>query len=240
MLERLQKVLAKAGVASRRQSEVLITEGKVKVNGQKVVELGTKVDPEKDIILVNNRPISLQEKKVYYVLNKPAGYISSVKDPEGRNTVLDLCADIKERIYPVGRLDYDTEGLLILTNDGELTHVLTHPSKKVHKVYQARVQGVPNVNKLLELSNGVTLEDGVTAPARVDLLVVNKGKALLELEIHEGKNRQVRRMCEAVGHPVLYLKRVQVGSVKLGNLALGEYRSLSGNELRGLKNLVQE
>lgn len=240
MLERLQKVLAQAGVASRRQCEVLITEGKVKVNGRVVTELGSKVDSEKDVIVVKGKPLSLKEKKVYYVLNKPAGYISSVSDPQGRPTVIDLFSGINERLYPVGRLDYDTEGLLLITNDGNLTYGLTHPSKKINKVYHARVKGVPGVNKLLWLSKGVKLDDGLTAPARVDFLGTHKGNGLLEIEIHEGRNRQVRRMCEAVGHPVLYLKRIQLGSVKLGSLPLGQFRNLSGNELRSLRNLLRE
>jgi len=240
MLERLQKVLAQAGVASRRQSEVLITQGKVSVNGQKVTELGVKVDPDEDIILVNNKPISLEDKKVYFALNKPAGYISSVKDPQGRPTVLDLFPDVKERIYPVGRLDYETEGLLILTNDGELTNALTHPSHEISKIYSARVQGTPGIGAIKKLTKGVQLEDGITAPARVEIKEVTKGKALMEIEIHEGRNRQVRRMLEAVGHPVVYLKRIQVGPVKLGNLSLGQYRPLSSNELRELKKVLNK
>jgi len=238
MQERLQKVLAQAGVASRRQSELLITEGKVMVNGKKVTELGVKVDPEKDNILVNNKPIMLVQPKVYYMLNKPAGYISSVKDPQGRSTVLDLLTGVHERVYPIGRLDYETEGLLILTNDGELTHALTHPSHEISKVYLARVQGLPSLGSLRRFSKGLELEDGLTAPAKVEVVDYTKGKALLEIEIHEGRNRQVRRMCEAIGHPALYLKRVAVASLKLGKLPLGSYRSLSNNEVKELKKLL--
>lgn len=238
MLERLQKILAHAGVASRRQSEDLIVQGRVTVNGKKVTELGVKVNPEEDIILVDNKPINETEKKVYYMLHKPAGYISSAKDPHGRATVLDLLPGVRERIYPVGRLDYETEGLIILTNDGQLTNALTHPSHEIGKIYLARVEGLPSLAALKKFSKGIELEDGLTAPAKVEVVDYVKGKALLEIEIHEGRNRQVRRMCEAIGHPVIYLRRIQVGPLKLGNLPLGHSRSLTANEIRQLKKLL--
>lgn len=238
MLERLQKVLAQAGVASRRQSEVLIKEGRVKVNGQIIKELGVKVNSQEDIILVDNKPLKMEEEKVYFMLNKPAGYISSVKDPQGRPTVLDFFQAITQRIYPVGRLDFETEGLLLLTNDGELTNALIHPKHEISKVYLARVEGRPNLGSLKIFARGIKLEDGITAPAKVEIEEITKGKALLKIEIHEGRNRQVRRMCEAIGHPVVYLKRVKVGPLELGKLPKGQFRSLSNRELKELKKLL--
>jgi len=240
MLERLQKVLAQAGVASRRQSEELIVQGRVEVNGKKITELGTKVNPQEDIILVDGKPINQEEEKVYFLLNKPAGYISSAKDPEGRPTVLDFFSSVRQRIYPVGRLDYDTEGLILLTNDGELTHALTHPSHEISKVYLARVEGVPQKETLRQFARGLQLEDGITAPAKIFIQDISKGKALLEIEIHEGRNRQVRRMCEAIGHPVVYLKRTKVGPLELGDLPRGHFRPLSRKEVKELKKLLEK
>lgn len=240
MLERLQKILAQAGVASRRQSEELIIQGRVEVNGEKVTQLGVKVNPGEDVILVDGKPIGQEEAKVYLMLHKPGGYISSAKDPQGRSTVLDFFPNLPQRIYPVGRLDYDTEGLLLLTNDGELTHALTHPRHQISKVYLARVEGVPNKEALKKFARGIELEDGITAPAKIAIIDISKGKALLEIEIHEGRNRQVRRMCEAIGHPIVYLKRTQVGPLQLGDLPRGEFRNLSNREVRELKKLLDK
>lgn len=240
MLERLQKILAQAGVASRRQSEELIIKGRVAVNGEKVTQLGVKVNPEEDIILVDGKPINQEEDKVYFMLHKPAGYISSAKDPQGRPTVLDFFNNIPQRVYPVGRLDYDTEGILLLTNDGDLTHALTHPSHQISKTYLARVEGVPNKENLRKFARGLQLEDGITAPAKIAITDISKGKALLEIEIHEGRNRQVRRMCEAIGYPVVYLKRTKVGPLELGDLSRGEFRALSNREVRELKKLLDK
>lgn len=237
-MERLQKYLAHAGVASRRHCEQLILKGKVSVNGQVVTELGTKVDPVKDKVMVDGKPVSRGNEKVYILLYKPGGYVTTVKDPEGRKTVLDLLRGIRERVYPVGRLDYDTEGLLLLTNDGELTHALTHPSRRVDKTYLARVEGVPSENELEKLRRGILLEDGMTAPAKVQLLKVQDNTAWLEITIHEGRNRQVRRMCEQTGHPVLFLKRVRLGFLTLAGLTVGKYRILRPREVAKLRDMA--
>ncbi len=237
-MERLQKFLAHAGVASRRKCEELILQGKVKVNGQVVRELGTKIDPEKDIVHVNNRKISAKKNYVYIMVNKPRGYVSTVKDERGRKTVIDLVKekmDLKERIYPVGRLDYDSEGLLLLTNDGALTYALTHPKHQVSKTYKVRVKGMPSVDKLEQLAQGVELADGKTAPAKVYLTHVLNKNALLEITIREGRNRQIRRMCEHIGHPVLRLVRIRFGPLELRKLASGDVRELTKAEVTALK-----
>ena len=235
-MERLQKVLANAGVASRRHCEELILQGKVQVNGQVVKELGTKVDPDTDKIKVNGKLIHM-ERKIYVLLHKPTGYITSVSDPRGRPVVVDLLRGIKERVYPVGRLDYDTSGLLLLTNDGELAHMLAHPSYEMDKVYRAWVKGVPSREKISQLASGVKLEDGMTAPGQARLLKAAPAndRALLELVIHEGRNRQVRRMCEAIGHPVIKLERTQVGFLTLEGLEPGQYRPLTTAEIERLR-----
>lgn len=235
---RLQKVLAMAGVASRRHAEELIIGGKVKVNGKVVKELGTKVEVSRDKIEVNGKPLPPVERKVYYLLNKPRGYVTTLQDERGRKTVLDLLEGVQERVYPVGRLDYDSEGLLLLTNDGELTQALTHPKHKVKKTYRARVEGIPQPDKLEEMAKGLRLEDGMTAPADVKLVDILDGRALLEISIHEGRNRQVRRMCECIGQPVLRLRRIRLGPLELGDLKPGDFRPLNFNELTSLMELV--
>ncbi|GIM48265.1 pseudouridine synthase [Collibacillus ludicampi] len=232
-MERLQKVLAQAGVASRRKCEQLILEGRVTVNGHVVTELGTKADPHMDRIAVDGRPIQ-RERHVYLLLFKPRGVVTTVSDPQGRKTVLDLIEGVKERIFPVGRLDIDTSGLLLLTNDGMLTNALLHPSRKIYKTYRAQVEGFVSDEAILKLSRGVLLEDGMTAPARVKRLKESGGQTLLEITIHEGRNRQVRRMCEAVGHPVRTLRRVKFAFLTLGHLKPGEYRHLTKEEVRKL------
>ena len=238
MEERLQKVLAKAGVASRRHSEELILSGKVKVNGKFVTELGTKVNPLKDRIQVNGKPLPAAEKKVYYILNKPRGYVTSLNDDRGRKTIMDILEGIEQRVYPVGRLDYDSEGLLLLTNDGELTQALTHPSHKVKKTYQVTVKGIPEMEQLKAMAKGLELEDGLTAPADVKLVSIGEDRAGLEVSIHEGRNRQVRRMFEHIGHEVLRLRRVRIGSLGLDKLKSGEFRPLTLKEIRELRTLV--
>lgn len=236
--ERLHKVLAKAGIASRRQSERLISEGRVKVNGETVKELGTKVDWLEDKIEVDGRPLGHQEETVYLMLNKPGGFITSLHDPQGRPKVTDLIKDLPYRLYPVGRLDYDTEGLLLLTNDGDLCYRLTHPRFGVEKTYQAKVLGVPPPQKLRTLNRGVALDDGVTAPAKVRIIGQEAGNGILEVTIHEGRKRQVKRMCETVGHPVLNLKRVKFGFLELEGLKPGAYRRLSEEEVEMLRKLA--
>lgn len=235
-MERLQKVLAQAGIASRRKSEEVITSGRVKVNGETVVELGRKVDPDTDRIEVDGRAIKAEDK-VYILFHKPKGVITSVEDPQGRKVVTDYIKGVKERLYPVGRLDYDTEGLLLLMNDGELANRLLHPSQEFKKTYWATVEGVPSEDDLNRLAVGVMLEDGVTAPAEVYALEFRpqKNESLIELIIHEGRNRQVRRMCEAVGHPVKSLRRIQFGFLTLKGVPRGKYRHLKPDEVARLK-----
>lgn len=233
---RLQKYLALAGIASRRSSEQLILAGRVQVNGKTVTQLGTKVVPGKDHVFLDGNAVLLGEEKRYILLYKPTGYLSSVSDDRGRKTVLDLLQGVDERVYPVGRLDYDTEGLLLLTNDGALTNFLIHPRHEVKKTYLATVQGIPTTEELRQLAKGVLLEDGMTSPANVRLLNAKRNRSLLEITIHEGRNRQVRRMCAAIGHPVLALKRVCLGSLTLGNLLPGQWRFLSMKEVAALQN----
>jgi len=239
-LERLQKILANAGVASRRKCEELIREGKVAVNDRIVTELGAKADPDKDVITVSGRPIR-REQKLYLLFHKPKGVITTMDDPKGRSTVRDYLKGIQERVYPVGRLDYDSEGLLLLTNDGELAHRLTHPKHHVPKTYLATVERVPHGNDLEKLKRGIKLEDGVTAPAEVEYHDVDPdGKyATIAITIHEGRNRQVRRMFEAIHHPVTRLKRISFGGISLGGLQRGKYRKLSAEEIRTLREAAE-
>ncbi|ACV58742.1 pseudouridine synthase [Alicyclobacillus acidocaldarius] len=231
-MERLQKVLAHAGVASRRKCEELILAGRVSVDGEIVTQLGAKVDPSRQRIAVDGVPIEL-EQPVVLVLNKPVAYLSTVSDPLGRRTVMQLLPPIRERVYPVGRLDYDTSGLLLFTNDGELTQRLLHPSREIEKVYRVSVRGIVDRETRRALMEGVELEDGVTAPAKVEVLRQadrEDGVAVVHLAIHEGRNRQVRRMFERLGLPVLRLKRIAFGPVSLGHLKTGEWRALTQEE----------
>ncbi|CAM4225738.1 pseudouridine synthase [Paenibacillus tarimensis] len=234
-MERLQKILAQAGVASRRKCEELILSGKVEVNGEIVTTLGVKADPAADEIKVNGRKIR-SETKLYLMLHKPKGVITSASDPEGRKVVGDFLPGIKERVYPVGRLDYDTEGLLLLTNDGEFANLLTHPSHHVPKTYHATVKGVPHGSLLEKLEKGIELEDGMTAPAEIEYQDVDPDskRSTIRITIHEGRNRQVRRMFEAIGHPVILLKRVKFGDLTLQGLPRGKYRHLTPREVKDL------
>lgn len=234
-MERLQKVMAHAGVASRRKSEDIISQGRVKVNGQVIKELGFKVSDE-DLIEVDEKVIS-GEKKIYILLNKPKGYISTVDDPRERNTVLDLIKGVSQRIYPVGRLDYNTSGILILTNDGDLTYTLTHPSHMVNKTYLVEVGGKPTKKELDRLEKGIVLEDGLTAPARVEEINREKGVTSFHITIHEGKNRQVRRMCDKIGYSVRNLERIKFAFLDLKGLSTGQFRYISDKEVEKLKNL---
>lgn len=236
---RLAKYLAEAGVASRRKAEELIMQGRVKINGLVVKEKGCTINPDVDRVEFDGRIIS-REEKVYILLNKPAGYISSVFDPQGRPTVMELLKDIKLRIYPVGRLDFDTEGLLLLSNDGDFTNLMIHPRYEINKTYQALVKGKPDKKSLQILQEGIQLEDGITAPARVNILKALQDKTLLEIEIHEGRKRQVKRMCLAVGHPVISLKRTTFGSLKLQGVAPGKYRFLTPSEVNRLKQQASD
>ncbi len=240
MMERLQKVIARAGIASRRKSEELIKEGKVKVNGKVVTELGLKVSPS-DRVEVNEVQIE-KEEPVYFVLYKPRGVISSVSDDKGRKVVTDYFSHYKERIFPVGRLDYDTSGLLILTNDGEFANLLMHPKNEIDKVYVAKTKGIPLRENLRKLQRGIHLEDGKTAPAKVKLLSADNKKqtAIVEIAIHEGRNRQVRRMFEAIGNEVLKLKRERYGFLTLSGLKAGEARELTPHEVKQLRALAMD
>ncbi len=234
-MERLQKIMAHAGVASRRKSEDIISQGRVKVNGQVIKELGYKVS-EEDLIEVDEKVIS-GEKKIYILLNKPKGYISTVDDPRERNTVLDLIKGVSQRIYPVGRLDYNTSGILILTNDGDLTYTLTHPSHMVNKTYLVEVGGKPTKKELDRLEKGIVLEDGLTAPARVEEINREKGVTSFHITIYEGKNRQVRRMCDKIGYSVRNLERIKFAFLDLKGLSTGQFRYISDKEVEKLKNL---
>ncbi len=236
MQERLQKIISAAGAASRRKAEELIVEGSVTVNGRIVRELGTKADPEKDAIKVSGKLIHLPQSKTYIVLNKPRGFITSMKDPEGRPVVTELLKGVKARVVPVGRLDYDTEGLLIMTNDGDLAHSLMHPSHEITKIYLAKVKGIIEDKAIERLEKGVKLREGVTAPARVKKLKKSSANSWVEITVHEGRYRQVRRMLEEVGYPVIKLIRVTYGSLALGNVPLGKYRHLTSDEVKLLKN----
>jgi 23S rRNA pseudouridine2605 synthase len=231
---RLQKVLAQAGLGSRRTAEELIERGKVRVNGERAV-LGRRVDPEADVIEVDGAQIGTKAGLVHYLLNKPAGVVTTASDPQGRPTVVEL-VPAEPRVFPVGRLDADTEGLLLLTNDGDLTHRITHPSYGVEKEYLAEVASEPSRAALRSLRQGVELDDGITAPAKVAVV----GDRLIKLTIHEGRNRQVRRMCEAVGHPVVRLVRTRIGSLAERSLAPGEWRALTQDEVRALERSVAE
>lgn len=234
---RLQKFLAQAGVASRRKSEELILDGKVKVNDLIVTELGTKINPDSDVIMYEDRVVTREEEKVYYMLNKPTGYVTTVKDEKGRKTVLDLLKEIPQRIYPVGRLDCDTSGLLLLTNDGDLTYLITHPKHEVEKTYIATVRGVPTNSQLERFRNGLIIDGWKTAKAKINIISKEKNSATLSITIREGRNRQVRKMCAAIETPVISLKRVLVGTLNLGDLQEGKYRSLTDKEVSYLKNL---
>ncbi|MBC7104760.1 MAG: rRNA pseudouridine synthase [Firmicutes bacterium] len=233
MRERLARYLARSGVASRRRAEAVIAAGRVAVNGTVVTTPAFTVDPERDRVTVDGRPVH-PEPRVYLMLNKPPGYVSTVSDPRGRPTVLDLVPRVG-RLYPVGRLDADSEGLLLLTNDGELSLLLTHPRYGVPKTYRVWVAGVPDRGTLTRLARGVELEDGPTAPARVRLVRAGRAGSVLEVTLREGRKRQIRRMCAAVGHPVLRLVRVGLGPVNLGALPPGRWRELRPEEVAALR-----
>ncbi|MCD7033317.1 rRNA pseudouridine synthase [Metabacillus sp. GX 13764] len=238
-MERLQKVIAHAGIASRRKAEELILEGKVKVNGEIVKELGIKVS-ENDRVEVSGVQIE-KEKPVYYLLYKPRGVISAASDDKGRKTVTDFFPLSEERIYPVGRLDYETTGLILLTNDGEFSNLLTHPKYHINKSYVAKVKGIPSKELLKKLERGVQLEDGKTAPAHVKLTSSDrkKGTSIIEITIHEGRNRQVRRMFEAIGHEVIKLKRERFAFLDLKGLNAGDGRELTPHEVKQLRSLAE-
>ena len=234
MLERLQKLISQAGITSRRAAEELILNGRVTVNGTEVTELGSKADPARDRIAVDGKPLQFREKNLYILLYKPVGYITALKDSQGRPLVTDLLKGVEERVYPVGRLDYNTEGLLLLTNDGEWANRLMHPRHEVEKEYHVRVRGKVLDQQLKRLAGGVELEDGVTAPAQVRMVKSSDQNDWISVTIHEGRNRQVRRMCEAVSLFVVRLRRVRYGSLEIGSLKPGQFRNLTDAEVKGL------
>lgn len=233
--ERLQKFIAGCGIASRRKAEEMILNGDVMVNGTVVTALGKKINTESDTVTVNNKQISKKTNYIYIKLYKPVGYVTTVKDQFGRKTVLDLI-DIKERIYPIGRLDYNTSGLLLLTNDGELANRLMHPKYHIYKTYIADIEGAITNEEINKLSEGVIIDDYKTAPAKVRLLKNHGNKAKVEISIYEGKNRQVRKMFDTVNHKVINLTRIAFGKINLGKLESGQWIELSDEEIKFLKN----
>jgi pseudouridine synthase len=236
-LPRLQKFLSQAGIASRRAAEKLIEDGRVSINGKTITTMGVKVDPAKDDVRVDGRRVKAAARLRYILLNKPAGFVTTRSDPQRRRTVMDLLNGVREYVYPVGRLDYDSEGLLLLTNDGDLAARLTHPRHAVPRTYEARVAGMPDREAIDRLRSGIPLDGHRTLPAEVMLL--NEGRrdrdGVLRLTIREGRNRQVRRMCEAVGHPVQQLKRTKFGSLADRRLKPGDWRELTAEEIQNLK-----
>jgi 23S rRNA pseudouridine2605 synthase len=231
MEERLQKILAKAGIASRRGAEQLIRDGRIRINGQVVSAMGCKADPSLDTITCDGKPIDL-EQKFYILLNKPAGYVTTLSDPQGRPVVSDLVTDIPLRLFPVGRLDLETEGALLMTNDGELGNAILHPRFEVNKTYEALVTGSPTVDKLKLLEEGIEIDGVKTRPATIRVRQRRKDQTLVEIIIHEGKKRQVRKMFQAINHRVLHLRRTAYGALRLGMLPLGKYRVLTQNDLK--------
>lgn len=235
---RLARYLAMTGAASRRHAEELIVQGRVTVNGAIIDKPSFTVDPEQDIVLLDDRRPAV-ENKVTLLLYKPAGYICSVSDPQGRLTVMELVKEIRQRIYPVGRLDFDTEGLLLMTNDGDFANLMIHPRYEMVKTYEAKVKGLVKSEDIRKLTRGVLLDDGITAPAKVQIFEQSDRDTLLQLEIHEGRKRQVRRMCDVVGHPVIHLKRVAFSCLDLEGLQPGQYRFLNDVEVKRLVEMAE-
>ncbi len=238
MEERLQKIISRAGIASRRKAEELITEGRVTVNGS-VASLGMKADPDRDHIKVGKKLLQLSESKVYMALNKPVKCITAMSDPGRRLTVKDLLKGVKAKVFPVGRLDYDSEGLLILTNDGELANAILHPKKRVPKTYRVKISGFLSDKEIEKLQNGMKLEDGKTAPAKVKRIRKAETSSWVEMTIHEGRKRQIRRMMERVGHDVMKLQRTRIAGLDLGRLPKGEFRYLKPDEIKRLKEAIK-
>ena len=237
-MERLQKFMAEAGVASRRACEELIRQGRVTVNGE-TASLGRSVEPEQDRVELDGKPVQKEQRRTVILLYKPRGVVSTSSDPEGRRTVQDYFREIPERLYNVGRLDLNSEGLLLMTNDGALANRLTHPRYGVEKTYYAVCDGRLTASEAAKLTNGIELEDGMTAPARVDAVrTTQRGDTSFLITVHEGRNRQIRRMLEAVGHRTLRLKRERFGPLSLGTLAPGEWRKLSDEEIKKLENAL--
>ena len=236
---RINKYIASCGVASRRKAEELIIENRVKVNGKIINELSFQINEAKDTVEVDGKTIGLEEELVYIMLNKPEGYVTTVKDQFDRKSVIDLVKDVGARVYPIGRLDYETSGLLLLTNDGDLTYKLTHPKHEVDKTYIATVKGIPSQSEIANFEKGLYIEDYKTAPAKIKIVKKNieKNYSVCEIKIHEGRNRQVRKMCRAINHPVMNLRRKAVGKIVLKDVEVGQYRYLTNDEINYLKKL---
>ena len=234
---RLQKYMAHCGVGSRRKCEDMIKEGRVQINGKKVTEMGLQVDPDHDKVVVDSISLRLQEDMIYILLNKPKGTITSVSDQFNRNTVIDQIGWKGSRIYPIGRLDYNTEGLIILTNDGEMAYHMTHPKHQIEKEYMCVVSGIPDAEKIDMLRRGIDIGGFITSPAQVSYNGQEKGNAIIHIVIKEGKNRQVRRMLDAIEHPVIYLRRERIANIIMNDLKIGEWRYLTENEVDDLKKL---
>lgn len=237
MEERLQKYIANQGITSRRKAEEAILEGRVQVNGEVVKELGSKIDPEKDEVYFDGKKIKKQEEKVYILLNKPIGYVTTVEDQFHRDTVMQLIKDCKTKVLPVGRLDMYTSGALLFSNDGDFIYHITHPKHEMTKTYTVTLKGIITTEEVEQLRKGVTIEEYTTRPAKVKILKTDEEKQIsrLEIVIHEGKNRQVRKMCEAVGRKVLALHRSKVGIIEVKDLPLGKWRYLQPKEIESLK-----
>ena len=237
MEERLQKFLANAGIAARRKCEEYILQGRVKVNGSEETTLGTKINPEKDIVEFDNKKVKVSEKKVYILLNKPIGYVTTAKDQFNRDTVLDLIK-VKENVLPVGRLDMYTSGALILTNDGDFIYKVTHPKYEIEKMYTVTVKGIVDENDVQKLTDGVKIEDYISGKAKVKILKtdIEKNISRIQISIHEGKNREIRKMCEAIGKKVLALHRRKIGNLDVKNIEIGKWRYLNKTEVENLIN----
>ena len=237
MEKRLQKILSDMGIASRRKAEELIIEGRITVNGR-IATIGMKANPVKDHIKVDGKLLIRSEPKVYIMLNKPKNVVTTLYDPEGRPTIKDFLKGVKYRVFPVGRLDYDSEGLLLLTNDGDFAHAVLHPSKKISKTYLVKVKGVLDEEEIAKLRTGVKLVDGMTAPAQVKRVIRTENNSWLKMTIHEGKKRQIRRMLEKIGHPVLKLKRIKINGIELDELKPGAHRYLTSEEINKIKKEI--
>ncbi|MCL1997898.1 MAG: rRNA pseudouridine synthase [Turicibacter sp.] len=239
-MDRLQKYLAYSGITSRRKAEGLITAGRVTVNGTVVDKLGTRIDPDTDIVTVDGKIVQSQPKQLYIALHKPISVVSSVTDPRNRPVVMDFVKDISARIFPVGRLDYDTSGLILLTNDGRLTQALTHPKHVIPKKYIADLKGVPNYRALAAFRSGLKIDDGIkTAPAKIEITRKKHDSCKVCITIFEGRNRQIRKMCDAIGHPVTKLKRISIGKISLNDLPVGKHRHLTAKELSATYSLFE-
>lgn len=237
-MQRLNKVIAMSGIASRRKADVLISLGRVKVNDRVETRLGVKVNQRIDSIVVDGKPLSKVFKSVYVILNKPFGYVTTLKDPEGRPTIIDLLKGVQERLFPVGRLDFDSQGLLILTNDGELAYRLTHPKFHVPRTYKVIISGDLTAKSISDLKNGIVLDDQVTHKARVKIIAKEENRTTVRITIFEGRSREIRRMFEALGHKTIKLVRTGYGNLLLGDLKVGRFRQITPSELKALKTLV--